>query len=158
MISFGLGDFYNIEVLIDITNNPFPFFSLLPKDWTDGLVPNWNLLKNNATVFVLENDTEICAGGIIFSKITPEMDSCKEDALYYFSKNYLYVGYVWVPENKRNRNYGFNWFKELFKADKNKHYWLVTEDKMLRKFYEKIGFVYQKTINFNEEEEELFCY
>ncbi|MCL5244556.1 GNAT family N-acetyltransferase [Cellulophaga sp. 20_2_10] len=145
-------------MFIDITNNPIPFFNLLPKDWADGLVPHWNLLRNNATVFVLKNDAEICAGGIIFSSITPEMDSCKQEALYYFSKNYLYVGYVWVPENKRKQNYGSQWFKELFRADKNKHYWLVTEDKMLRKFYKKIGFVYKKTIHFNGGQEELFYY
>lgn len=134
------------------------FFDLLPVDWRESIEPYWKILKKNATIFVLEENNEICAGGIIFSTIIPEMEAYQNEAHYWFSKNHLYIGYVWVPVEKRSKSYGTLWLKNLIALDKGQHYWLTTEEKQLRYFYEKNGFTYLKTLSGDDVEEELFVY
>lgn len=141
---------------LKVIKEEYIFFNLLPLEWQESIQPNWASLKECATIYVLEEENEIFAGGIVFSKITPEMDVYIEEAKYWFSKNYFYVGYVWVPLEKRNNNYGSLWLKSLLAENKMQHYWLTTEEKKLRYFYEKLGFKYIKTLNFNEISEELF--
>ena len=139
-------------------NNAAVFFDLLPLNWQESIKPYWVNIKKNATIYILEDNDEICAGGIIFSANIPEMEAYRDEANYWFSKNYLYIGYVWVPVEKRNKNYGTLWLKNLLLLDKKQHYWLTTEDKQLRYFYEKLNFTYLKTLNSNDVEEELFVY
>jgi hypothetical protein len=132
------------------------FFDMLPIDWQESLGPHWKNLKKNATIYSLEHNREICAGGIIFSTVLPEMQGYINEANHWFSKNYLYIGYVWVPPGKRNKNYGSLWLKNIQSLDKKQLYWLTTEDKQLRHFYEKAGFTYLRTLNCNNVEEDLF--
>jgi GNAT superfamily N-acetyltransferase len=143
-------------MLLKTLNKESRFFEILPEDWQKSILPYWKSLKKNALIYVLEQNNEIYAGGIVFSTKTPEMDAYKEEADYWFSKNYLYIGYVWVPLEQRNKNYGSLWLKTLLSQHQNQHYWLTTEDKKLKYFYEKLGFKHQKTINYNSAEEDLF--
>ncbi len=145
-----------MPVLKNITNNPTLFFEILPEDWQESIIPHWSILKDSTQVFVLEEHQEICAGGIIFSSVFHEMDGYKEEAKHWFSKDYLYLGYIWVPLEKRNNNYGSTWMNNLLHLDRQQKYWLTTEDKSLKYFYKKIGFSYIKTLRFNGVEEELF--
>jgi len=148
-----------MEVMLkNITHNPGPFFDILPKDWQDSILPFWNVLKETSKVYVLDQDREICAGGIIFSTLIPEMEGYEAEANYWYSKDYLYIGYVWVPQYKRNKNFGSKWLNHILQLDNKQHYWLTTEDKALRYFYEKMGFSYVKTLCFNHVEEELFVF
>lgn len=78
-------------LLKNITKNPAQFFNILPKDWQESIIPHWNALKETSRVYILEHEMEICAGGIIFSSIIPEMEGYEEEAEYWFSKNYLYM-------------------------------------------------------------------
>ena len=141
-----------------ITTKATDFFNMLPVDWQESIVPHWKNLKKNATIYLLEDKDEICAGGIVFSTNIPEMEGYSDEADYWYFKNYLYIGYVWVPISKRNKNYGTLWFNNLIALDKNQHYWLTIEDKKLRYFYEKIGFTYVKTLLCKDIKEELFVY
>ena len=134
------------------------FFNMLPVDWQESIVPHWENLKENAKIYILEDDNEICAGGIIFSTHVPEMEEYSDEARYWYSKKHLYIGFVWVPLQKRNNNYGTLWFKNLFELDKKQHYWLTIEDKNLRYFYEKLGFTYVKTLHCKDVIEELLVY
>ena len=132
------------------------FFTLLPEDWQESIVPIWQQIKNHATIYILQDDVNsIVAGGIVFSTIIPEIEAFKEEANFWFAKNYLYIGYVWVPENQRNKSYGKLWLQNLQNYNTNQHYWLTIEDKNLRTFYEKVGFSYVKTISYDDVEEEL---
>jgi len=143
---------------LKILKNKTAFFDLLPLDWQESILPIWNTCQEQAQILTLEQDHEICAGGIVFYKSIPEMEVYREEADLWFFKNHLYIGYVWVPESKRNNNYGSLWLKELLLRDPNQAYWLTTEDKQLRYFYEKAGFTYVKSISCNGVEEELFVY
>jgi hypothetical protein len=143
---------------LKILKNKKAFFDLLPLEWQESILPIWNTCEEQAQILTLEQDHEICAGGMVFHKPIPEMEAYREEADFWFFKNYRYIGYVWVPESKRNNNYGSLWLKELLLRDPNQAYWLTTEDKQLRYFYEKAGFTYVKYISCNGVEEELFVY
>src|SRR5690606_5525932 len=133
-------------VLEDISKNPSQFISLLPSDWEEGLasIEVKKILKSK--FYVLKIDDEICAGGVVFPEVLSEMDVYKDEASYLFSKGYLYVGYVWVPLEKRGKNYGTLWLNKLLEHDLKKRYWLTIEDAKLKCFYEQAGFEYVKTL------------
>ncbi len=42
------------------------FFDLLPLNWQESIKPYWVNIKKNATIYILEDNDEICAGGISF--------------------------------------------------------------------------------------------
>lgn len=137
---------------------PDKFFTILPEDWKESLKPIWEEVTKKAQVYVLEDDKELLAGGIVFTTIIPEMETYDAEARYWFSKNYAYIGYVWVPLEKRHRQYGTKWLEKVLSLNPNQHYWLTTEEKQLRPFYEKSGFRYEKTIKNQYLEEDLFVY
>ncbi len=143
-------------LLEDISKNPSVFISLLPSDWEESLALIGKEQTANSKFYILKIDDEICAGGIIFSETLTEMGAYKNEANYWFSKGYLYIGYVWVPLEKRNKNYGSIWLSELLALDTTKSYWLTIEDHSLRYFYEKSGFVYKKSLLLPNGEEQLF--
>ena len=134
------------------------FFDLLPLDWQQSIVPHWQNIKQYATVYVLEVDKQICAGGIVFNSSIPDIENYLKEANFWFSKNYHYIGYVWVPLEKRNNNYGSLWVQHLFSENSKQNYWLTTEEKKLRHFYEKAGFTFVKHLYNNGLEEDLFVY
>lgn len=132
------------------------FFDLLPSEWQESINPFWEQVKETAIVYTLEDENDILAGGIVFSQMTPEMEAYKDEANYWFSQKYAYIGYVWVPLEKRNNNYGSLWLKHLLSLDEQQQFWLTTEDQKLRYFYEKTGFSYVKTLRYDGVQEDLF--
>src|SRR5690606_23632317 len=113
-INFGLGDSYKMNmVLEDISKNPSQFISLLPSDWEEGLasIEVKKILKSK--FYVLKIDDEVCTGGAVFPEVLCEMDAYKDEARYLFSKGYSYVGYFWVPLEKRGKADGTLWLSKL---------------------------------------------
>ncbi len=157
-INCGPGDCYDQEMLEDVTSEAEVFFEILPQDWQDTIVPYWGDYGHNAIIYVLRIDGEICAGGIVFLVLPPEMGDFWEEAQYWFQKGYHYIGFVWVPEHRRNLNYGSIWLSELKKLDPSQKYWLTTEEKPLKRFYDTNGFRYIKTLVHGDIEEDLFIY
>ncbi|PNQ73082.1 hypothetical protein C1T31_08820 [Hanstruepera neustonica] len=132
------------------------FFELLPLDWQDNILPQWPQIQERSTIYVLASEEDILAGGIVFSEIIPEMEAYKTEAQYWFSQHYAYIGYVWVPLEKRHNNYGTLWLKNLLALDTQQGYWLTTEEPQLQYFYEKAGFQWVKTLRYDGVEENLF--
>ena len=137
---------------LDITfkkldSDPNRFFDLLPSYWQEEIVPYWAQYQDSASIYVLEEDNQVIGGGIVFSTCPPDIDYFKNDAKQWFDNGYLYLGFIWISEERRNRNLGSLWLKEL----KNKHpqqkYWLLIEEEKLHGFYRKNGFVLEITIN-----------
>lgn len=133
------------------------FFEILPDEWQESIIPHWEALKNSAQVYVIENDREILVGGIVFSSIIPEMKAYAKEAHHWFSNDYLYIGYLWVPEKERGKNLGSIWLKELRELDKHQKYWLTIEEEGLSKFYLKNNFKHIKTLAVKDSKEELFA-
>lgn len=145
-------------VFKNITARPNSFFNLLPLDWQEAILPFWDKFKKSSEVYILEENDEIIAGGIVFSKCPPDLEFFKDEAREWFDKGYLYIGFIWVPENYRHQNFGSLWLKHLKMQDPNQKYWLTIEEENLRAFYEKNDFQYIKTLQNDSIKEQLFIY
>ena len=123
-----------------LTDSPNLFFNILPKDWRNILIPNWVLHKNTASIYVLKEKTTIIGGGIVFSEKLLEMTPFEEEFCHLFNEGYLYLGYIWVAENKRNQQLASTWLTYLKQLNPAQKYWLTIEEESLKYFYEKNGF------------------
>ncbi len=144
-------------MLKNISQNAGRFFEILPKDWQDSIVPYWKDLENSTQVYIIEEGDQIIVGGMVFSNLIPEMKEYTDEANCWFLNNYLYIGYLWVPENKRGKNLGSTWLQELRALNKNQKYWLTIEEHGLGGFYLKNNFKYIKTLELESTKEELFA-
>ncbi|MDF1517230.1 MAG: hypothetical protein RQ864_09040 [Lutibacter sp.] len=125
----------------NVTENPEQFFNLLPDDWKPYLVPYWEDYKDAAKIYVLKENGEVVAGGLVFSKSLPDMSDFERSLQYLFEEGYLYIGFIWVPLDKRHRQLASQWLTLLKNQDPTQKYWLTIEEEWLKHFYEKNGFV-----------------
>ena len=135
------------------------FFDMLPKDWQDTIVPSWEDLKATTQLLVLVEHEVVVAGGLVFSKCPPDMLYYENEAKKWFKKGYLYLGFIFVDETKRNRNLGSLWLDNIKKLYPNTGFWLAIEDENLHKFYDRNGFEKVATIK-NEDllEESIYAF
>ncbi|MFD1316237.1 GNAT family N-acetyltransferase [Namhaeicola litoreus] len=144
-------------MLKEISHHPNRFFEILPKDWQESIIPYWQELKEDAKIYIIEDDQEILVGGMVFSSMIPEMNKYAEEALSWYAKDYLYIGYLWVSEKNRGKNWGSRWLEELRTLDKNQKYWLTIEEEGLKGFYLKNNFKHIKRLEYDGLKEELFA-
>ncbi|MDP3360451.1 MAG: hypothetical protein Q8S41_14000 [Lutibacter sp.] len=140
------------------TNNPEQFFNILPNDWQYLIVPYWESYKDVAKIYVLKENEEVVAGGLVFSKSLPDMSDFERSLQYLFKEGYLYIGFIWVPLEKRNRNFASQWLTLLKNQDPNQKYWLTIEEEWLKHFYEKNGFKLMKESDGADNKEWLFTW
>ena len=140
------------------TNNPEQFFNLLPEDWRILIEPYWESYKDSAKIYVLKENEEVVAGGLVFSKSLPDMSDFERAQQHLFSEGYLYIGFIWVPPHKRNRNLASQWLTLLKNQDPAQKYWLTIEEEWLKHFYEKNGFVLIEESNDADNKEWLFTW
>ncbi len=134
------------------------FFDILPQDWQDDILPYWNNHKKSSSIFVLEKDRKIFGGGISFSTCPPDIEYYRDEAEIWFKNGYLYLGFIFIQEHKRNGNWGTFWLDQLKKSDPGQNYWLLTEEAHLQHFYEKNGFALVKSVIHKTQTEWLYCY
>lgn len=152
-INYGLGDYYK-SMDFNETKDYDTFLNILPPDWQESIMPFWEAYKDSTKCYVIFEHDKPIAGGLVFSKCSPDILYVKEEADEWFDKGYLYLGYIYVLENKRGQNLGSLWLLNLKKANPNQKYWLTIEDSVLHEFYAKNGFVKIKTI-YNDLYEEI---
>ena len=56
------------------------FFKILPKDWQEGIVPFWENYKETTKGYLLIDNNQIIAGGLVFSSCPPDMLYDKDEA------------------------------------------------------------------------------
>lgn len=134
------------------------FFEILPKDWQDEIVPFWTHYKESAKIYVIEDNDCIIGGGIVFTTTPPDIIYFKEEAQEWFDMGYLYIGFLWIAEDKRNNNLGSYWLDELKKKHSIQKYWLLIEEERLHRFYQRNEFLLNKTIIRNQQPEWLYSY
>jgi diamine N-acetyltransferase len=145
----------SIEFL-DVTKTPDVFFSILPKDWQNDIVPFWRNYTNTAKIYVLKQHNKILVGGIVFSAVSPDTMAYKELAETYFNKDYLYLAFIYVDESQRGKKLGSAWLQEIFKTHPKQKFWLTIEDISLAHFYEKNGFELNEKISLPDWDEWAF--
>lgn len=144
--------------LINVTENPEQFFNMLPEDWQVLIVPYWESYKDSAKIYVLKENEEVVAGGLVFSKSLPDMSNFERSLQHLFEEGYLYIGFIWVPLEKRNRNLASQWLTLLKSQNPTQKYWLTIEEEWLKHFYEKNGFKLIKESNDADNKEWLYVY
>ena len=147
----------NIQ-FINATENPEQFFNLLPDDWKALIEPYWDSYKNAAKIYVLKENDEVVAGGLVFSKSLPDMSDFEQSLQHLFSEGYLYIGFIWVPEHQRNRQLASQWLTLLKGQYPNQKYWLTIEEEWLKHFYEKNGFKLIQESDGGDNKEWLFTW
>lgn len=130
------------------------FFNILPEDWKKGILPFWEELKSTTSCYIISENDAIIGGGLVFSSCPPDMKYAENEANFWFEKGYLYLGFIFVLEEKRGQNLGSFWLENLIKIHPNQKYWLTIEDIKLHNFYTKNGFRKIKSI-LNEDVEEI---
>jgi L-amino acid N-acyltransferase YncA len=141
------------------TSKAHLFFDMLPKDWQETIVPFWEELRLTTQLYVIVEDNIIVAGGLVFSKCPPDMMYYENEANTWFEKGYLYLGFIYVDETKRNRNLGSLWLDSVKKECPKNGFWLAIEDENLHKFYIKNGFEKVATIkNLDLQEESIYAF
>ncbi len=140
------------------TESPEQFFNMLPDDWQILIVPYWESYKDDAKIYVLKENEEVVAGGLVFSRSLPDMSDFEKSLQYLFSEGYLYLGFIWVPLDKRNRQLASQWLTLLKNQDPNQKYWLTIEEPWLKHFYEKNGFKLIKESDDAGDKEWLYVY
>lgn len=133
------------------------FFNILPQDWQESIVPYWEQYKSSTKCFVLVENEKPIAGGLVFSQCSPDMVYAKEEANDWLKKGYLYLGFIYVLEEKRGHNLGSLWLSQLKNKFPGQKYWLTIDDIGLHTFYIKNGFTKVKTLTHNGHEEILYC-
>ncbi|WP_308990496.1 GNAT family N-acetyltransferase [Mariniflexile litorale] len=134
------------------------FFKILPEDWQEALLPFLETYKKTIKCYVFIDGNQIIAGGLVFSTCPPDMLYAVEEANSWFQKGYLYLGFIYVLEEKRGQNLGSLWLNELKKIHPKQNYWLTIEDLNLDAFYVKNGFQPIKSLYNNGVEEKLYVF
>jgi len=137
----------------DLSASARLFFNILPTDWQEGIVPFWKDYQSSTQVFVLRKEHRIAGGGLVFSRPAPDTLIYKEEAQNWFDKGYLYIGFLWIDEQFRNRQLGSYWLHQLFRQNPGQKFWLAIEEEGLASFYSKNGFYLKKIIHLTDSSE-----
>ena len=127
-------------VFKELENDQKVFFEMLPTDWQSEIVPFWEDYQNSSKIYVLFENKTLIGGGIVFSKTPPDVLYYETEAKEWFENGFLYLGFIWIIEEKRGKNLGSIWLDELKKSFPNQNYWLLIEEEHLHRFYQKNGF------------------
>ncbi|MGC1631822.1 MAG: GNAT family N-acetyltransferase [Gelidibacter sp.] len=143
-------------IFSELTDDPQAFFEILPQDWQDEIVPFWNDYKTEAKIYTLEKNSVLIGGGIVFYKSPPHFEYFESEAKTLFDDGYLYLGFIWIAEEQRNKNLGSVWLNQLKAQNPNQNYFLLTEEEYLQHFYEKNHFYQLKHVQNQEQKEWLY--
>jgi len=132
--------------LVDLNSDPQPFFTLLPSDWQEELASLWPDVNGNSTLLGLELDGDLIGGGMVLRRPTPDTQAYAELAQSLFDRGLLYIAYLWISPEHRGHDYGGCWLQAVRARFAGKGFWLAIEDRGLRRFYQKHGFIVADTV------------
>jgi diamine N-acetyltransferase len=137
----------------EVCGNCSEFFKILPLDWLESILPHWETINETTKGYLLVENQKIISGGLVFSKCPPDMLYAIDEANHWIKNGYLYLGFIYVIEERRHQNLGSIWLNSLKQMHPNQKYWLTIEDLKLDTFYKKNDFKKVKTL-FNDNQEE----
>ena len=123
-----------------LEKDPIQFFNILPQDWQQIIVPNWEEFKDSASIYVFKENEAVIAGGIVFKSGHPNSTDFENKYNYLYDEKYYYLGFLWVIPEKRNQQLASKWLTEIKKAYSNQKFWLTIEEEPLKYFYQKNDF------------------
>jgi len=138
---------------IDLTDNPTLFFDILTSDWRNGIEPFWKEYAATSTIYCLVENKQIIAGAILFSTVSPDTKGYHKIAQHWLDKDYLYLAFVFVAENRRSEGLGSLLITKIKEKLPIQKFWLAIEDHGLLNFYNLLGFQFAQKVQ-NEDVEE----
>jgi len=133
----------------DCTRHPEIFFDILNEEWQLEVHELWSDYIDSSQVYVLKIHNKVMAGGIVFSKPTPDTLDYFDRAQQWFDKGYLYIGFVFVEPKERNQRLGTIWMQKIIEHLNPNPCWLAVDDRDLLSFYLKLGFTVAEEVNSN---------
>jgi len=131
----------------DQTHQAHKFFTMLPQDWQDEIVPFWDAYQDACHLYTIETGATLIGGGIVFTSMPPDLRYYEHEAQKLFDLGFLYFGYLWLHPAYRGQGLGSFWLEAVKKAYPENPLWLAIEDYGLKPFYEKNGFrIYREMI------------
>lgn len=124
----------------ECTGLPEKFFSILPDDWQQSIIPFWPDYQDSARIFILSTPEEVLGGGIVFSSVSPDTLTYQKEAQAWFDRGYLYIGFLWISEKYRGKRLGSRWLELLRLQLPYQKFWLSIDEFQLAAFYEQNGF------------------
>jgi GNAT superfamily N-acetyltransferase len=146
-----------MEYIFKQSNNQ-DFFQLLPTDWNNSILPFWDNYVDNSSIYLLFDNDKIVAGGIVFHSCSPDMMYNELEAKKWFDNDYLYLGFIWVVEEYRNKKIGSKWLQALMKKFPTQKFWLTIDEENLASFYIKNEFKLIKSLKNGDDTEWLLSY
>ena len=140
------------------TDNPLAFFKILPLDWIEALDLVWENAKSSSEIYVIKEDGNIIAGGILFKQYTQDMALFKKEAEELLAVHSYYIGYLWVNETHRGRDLGTLWLDSVKRSYPKAKLWLTIEEENLKKFYLKNNFQVVQEVEEDDVKEWLLVY
>ena len=141
--------------LLDVTASPDRFFKELPPNWKREALKVWPTVCEDSRIFILLEGGEFRAGGIVSLAEFPDMTAYATQAQSWYTKNYYYIGFLFVPVRFRSHGYGSIWLNEIRTAVPAKGFWLSIEKIGLLKFYARSGFHLEQIIGKGKDTEWL---
>lgn len=143
---------------VESTQQPGRFFRILPDDWQESIVPLWDQYRQHTRVFTLEAEGKVLGGGLVFSTPSPDTLVYEAEALSWFDKGYLYIGFLWIDASCRGKKLGSRWLSSLFQLFPAQRFWLAVDSFDLAHFYQVNGFHLVREIQAGEATEWIFSY
>ena len=134
------------------------FFNLLPNDWRKSILPFWDDYKNTSSIYVLEEQAAVIAGGIVFTTCPPDLIAYKNELRPWFDDGYWYLGFLFVKETMQGQNIGSQWLDAIKNHYPKQRFWLLIEDEDLHHFYNKNGFERVQDFQNTNQTEGLYIY
>ena len=147
-----------MEIEFNLDSNPQDFFDILPLEWKEEIEDSWPFYESFTNLYTILSENTIIAGGLVFAACPKDMEKHQEVAENWFSKGYLYIGFLFVHESFRNYKLGSTWLKELKNRYPDQNYWLTVEEEGLIYFYQKNGFVLETELVSHDSKEWLLSY
>lgn len=133
--------------LVNYTEDPEYFFRRLPASWAKEARLIWPDISADSYILVLQEGESFRGGGIVSKAIFPDMQQYRDRATEWYSRQYFYIGYLFVPSKFRSHGYGSIWLREIRKAVPARGFWLSIEKIGLLRFYNQSGFHLEQIVH-----------
>lgn len=143
--------------LLKVIINENTFFSILPKEWQELIIPAWKEHQNSSKIYGLFLNNILVGGGILFDTLPPFATKIEKNNIHLFNKGYLYLGYVYISERYRNKGYASIFLTQL--KTQHRKLWLTVEEAALLYFYKQNGFkIYTEDTSLTNTKEWILTY
>jgi hypothetical protein len=110
--------------------------SVLPNDWAEELMEQWDEIKNNTIVLGVFYNSNLIGGAIVTNSVTTDVKTFQDIAQTYFNSGFSYLAFLHILSNYRKLGVMDIWWNKMLHLLPNKNLWLSTSEIKLVKYYQ----------------------